>query len=190
MEMVVNKTKLDEILSMHKLWLNGEGEGARADLNGANLRYADLRDAVLSNASLRGAILRGADLGGALLNGADLRNADLRDADLTGTILSDAILIGARLDGVILSNASLRGADLSGAGLTDTAYYSISWSDHGERGRRLHAVERAGVGLVFSCGCFSGLESDLREYIEVGNASRRQSRLRALEIILELHRGD
>src|SRR5699024_751889 len=49
--------KLDEILRLHKMWLNGEEEGKRADLRGADLRDANLRDADLRDADLRGANL-------------------------------------------------------------------------------------------------------------------------------------
>ena len=43
--------KLAEILAAHKLWLNDEKGGVRADLSGADL----------SKANLSGATLRGAD---------------------------------------------------------------------------------------------------------------------------------
>ena len=56
--------ELKEILRKHKLWLNGEEGGERADLRGANLIGADL-----SRADLRGANLIGADLSRADLRG-------------------------------------------------------------------------------------------------------------------------
>ena len=86
---------LNEILKKHKMWLNNEESGERADLS----------DADLSGAKLGCADLRGADLRGAKLGCADLRDADLRGADLRGADLSDADL----------SCADLRSADLSGA---------------------------------------------------------------------------
>jgi len=90
------QTKLNEILRLHKMWLNKEpGEKADlcdADLCGANLRGADLRDADLCGANLRHADLRGADLRGADLRGADLRYVDLRYADLRYVDLRDANL--------------------------------------------------------------------------------------------------
>lgn len=73
----MEQKKLDEILRLHKMWLNGEEEGKRADLRGAALWDANLRDANLWGADLRDADLRGADLWGAGLRGADLRDADL-----------------------------------------------------------------------------------------------------------------
>ena len=48
-------TKLQQILSDHKAWLNGESNGKRADL-----QRADLQGAYLQGASLLGADLRGA----------------------------------------------------------------------------------------------------------------------------------
>ena len=52
------KEELAEMLRKHKLWINGEDGGERADLSDADLRRADLRY-------------------------ADLRYADLRDANLS-----------------------------------------------------------------------------------------------------------
>ena len=57
--------ELKRILELHKIWLNGDKEGVRANLRGADLRGADLRGADLRGANLRGANLRGADLRGA-----------------------------------------------------------------------------------------------------------------------------
>ena len=78
----MNTRRLQEILENHKKWLNGEDEGVRANLRGANLQHANLYSADLKRANLRGADLRDADLYGADLRGADLYSADLRDANL------------------------------------------------------------------------------------------------------------
>ena len=92
------RSKLDEILSLHKEWLETFGKkGAKANLRDANLR---------------GANLRGADLSGANLSGANLSYADLRDANLRGANLRDANLRGADLRGANLEGADLEGADL------------------------------------------------------------------------------
>ena len=64
----ISKEELNEILQKHKMWLNNDKGGERADLRGTDLKNADLRGADLSDANLRG---------------ADLRGADLRYADLT-----------------------------------------------------------------------------------------------------------
>ena len=41
----MKQKKLDEILRLHKMWLNGEEEGERANLQDANLRDANLQGA-------------------------------------------------------------------------------------------------------------------------------------------------
>ena len=74
--------KIKNILKKHKDWLEGESDGERADLQGADLRCADLIDA-----NLRCADLRCANLQDANLRGADLRCANLRDANLQGADL-------------------------------------------------------------------------------------------------------
>ena len=73
----MEREKLQETLRLHKMWLNDEVGGVKADLSGADLRRADLR----------GADLRGADLRRANLRRANLRDADLRNANLSGANL-------------------------------------------------------------------------------------------------------
>ena len=86
----MTETELDEILKAHKKWLDGDKDGKRAYLRGADLSKADLskanlRWANLSKADLSEADLRGADLSKADLRWADLSWADLRWANLRGT---------------------------------------------------------------------------------------------------------
>ena len=54
------KAELDKILKLHKLWLEDNGKGARADLSSADLSSADLRSANLSSANLSSANLSSA----------------------------------------------------------------------------------------------------------------------------------
>ena len=98
---------LDEILRLHKLWLEGKDGGKRADLAGANLRRADL-----AGANLYGANLSKADLFGATLKGANLEGATLKGAGLAGANLQGANLSRANIFGAGLECANLRGADL------------------------------------------------------------------------------
>jgi hypothetical protein len=51
------KQELDEILRLHKLWLENNKDGVRADLRSANLSWADLRSANLRSADLSSANL-------------------------------------------------------------------------------------------------------------------------------------
>ena len=87
-------TELQEALRLHRLWLDDDSEGVRA-----NLREADLREADLREADLRGARLSWARLSWAELSGADLREANLSGAELSGADLREAELSGAELSG-------------------------------------------------------------------------------------------
>ena len=84
----MNQSELDYHLQQHKLWLETDGnEGARANLQNADLMDADLRGANLHNADLMDADLRGANLRGANLYSVNLGHANLRYADLRGAHL-------------------------------------------------------------------------------------------------------
>ena len=76
----MTKDALNKILEAHRKWLDGEIDGERANLRGANL----------SGANLSYADLRGANLSYANLSYANLRGANLRDADLSYANLSYA----------------------------------------------------------------------------------------------------
>ena len=118
----MDKKELNKILKLHKMWLNGDADGQRANLcvvdlskanlRGANLRGANLREANLSGADLSGADLRWADLYRANLSGADLWGANLREANLFKADLREANLHGANLSGAYLSKADLCGVNL------------------------------------------------------------------------------
>lgn len=53
----MKQEKLNSVLELHRKWLNGEEDGERANLSGADLRRADLSDANLRRANLRRANL-------------------------------------------------------------------------------------------------------------------------------------
>ncbi len=89
-------TELQEALRLHRLWLQDDPEGVRADLSVANLSGADLSGAVLSKANLSGADLSWANLSGAVLSKANLSGADLSWANLSGANLSGANLSEAK----------------------------------------------------------------------------------------------
>jgi len=108
--------KLSNILKLHKLFIDKQRGGIRADLIGADLQEADLQ-----GANLQGANLRGADLQGANLQGANLQGAILRGANLQGAILWWADFQYADLQGANLQEAILWWADLIGANLRKAA---------------------------------------------------------------------
>ena len=74
---VITKDELTEFLRKHKLWLENEEGGERANLEGADLEGAKLEGANLEGANLEGANLKWANLEGANLKGANLKWADL-----------------------------------------------------------------------------------------------------------------
>lgn len=98
----MDKIELKVILEQHKLWLEDNSKGKRANLRGADLRDADLYGADLSNADLTSA-----NLGHTNLYSANLRHANLRHANLYSANLGHANLRHANL-----SRADLRGANL------------------------------------------------------------------------------
>ena len=95
----ISKEELNEILQKHKMWLNNDKGGERADLRGADLRSIHLRFADLRFADLRGTDLKNADLRGADLSDANLRGADL-SANLENVDLWNANLINSKLVGI------------------------------------------------------------------------------------------
>lgn len=118
---------IKKILELHKMWLNNEEGGERADLRRANLRDTNLR-----GADLRGADLRGADLSGAYLHDAKLCDADLRGANLCWTNM-----YGVDLQNAVLCNAKLCNADLRGAKTENvkhdesTAFFALQCPEEG-----------------------------------------------------------
>ena len=94
--------KLAEILAAHKLWLNDEEGGGKANLSGADLSWADLRKADLRKADLSKANLSKANLSKANLSGANLSGANLGGANLSGAkeLLSAVNFIDAHFERV------------------------------------------------------------------------------------------
>jgi len=132
----MKQSELDEVIKLHRLWLNGYPEGSRA-----NLRGADLYGANLHGANLRKANLSGADLRRANLRRADLREADLRGADLYVADLRRANLHGANLRKANLEIANLREANLREANLRDIKLPFEIQIDTSLKERILQAVE-------------------------------------------------
>ena len=87
--------KLQEILRKHKLWLEDNPDGEKADLSWANLSWANLSGANLSGANLSWANLSGANLTRADLSWANLSGANLSGANLSGANLTRADLISS-----------------------------------------------------------------------------------------------
>jgi len=115
----------EHILEQHRLWLEGRGEGERANLARANLAGVDLVEADLSGADLSRANLEKADLTYANLTGANLCAANLTGANLCAANLMGANLTGANLTGADLEEANLTEANLTKAELKGADLCSV-----------------------------------------------------------------
>ena len=157
----MNKGELKIVLDNHCKWLNGDNDGKKANLSGANLSWANLSGANLSEANLSGANLSGANLRYANLSGANLSEANLRYANLRG--------------------ANLRYANLRGA--TGIRYAQCCFDSHGEKGRQLLGVVISDKLRLF-CGCFEGTLEELDAYIENGKECYKATRKLARDFVV------
>jgi len=128
-----------------------------------DFRYADFRSADFSSANFRY---------------ADFSSANFRSADFSYADFSSANFSYANF-----SYANFRSADFSSA--AGVLYAQISFTGHGEMGRQLLVIKIQAETKLF-CGCFSGSESDLREYIKNGEERYKDSRTIALDTVLIL----
>lgn len=110
----MTKDELNEILKLHKMWMNGEEGGVRANLWLVDLRGMDLSGMDFRGVNMLQTFLCHANLRGANLSGVNLCEASLYGADLTGAILADACLYRADL-----TNAITTDADFTDANMTD-----------------------------------------------------------------------
>ncbi len=187
--------ELKQMLEDHAAWLKGTG-GKRADLSGVNLAGASLTKVNLAGASLTKVNLSGANLSGANLTRAYLAGASLTKVNLAGANLRGAYLAGANLAGANLAGANLRGANLRGVDLTEVhlsqtkgvKWVAMSAAKLGAVGRQWLVVEIDGEPRWF-CGCFQGSTAELRTNIEVDVATHKKSRMRTMEVMLELLRA-
>lgn len=130
----MEQKELDEVIRKHKMWLNNEDGGERADLSFANLSGSDLSNSDLRRADLIRADLSCSDLRGSDLSGSDLRRADLRGADLDFSCLplwcGGQFKADARICKQLVAH-TLRIMELSGEGSQELrdmmAEYKAGW---------------------------------------------------------------
>lgn len=104
--------ELDKTIQLHQKWLNGDPEGVRANISGANMREANM-----SEADMSGANMRRADMIGANMREANMRRADMHGADMSYANMCDANMNWADMCRANISNADMRDADISGANI-------------------------------------------------------------------------
>jgi hypothetical protein len=139
--------QIREILRLHKLWLDQDPQGIKANLQRANLQRADLQNANLQGANLQRANLQGADLYGANLQRANLQGANLQGANLQGAYLQGAYLQGANLQGANLQGAYLRNANLQYADLRYTDLYGANLQGANLQRANLQRADLQGADL-------------------------------------------
>ena len=109
---------IQEVLRMHKAWLDDLPQGETANLSEAWLApNISLEGAKLNRAILKGMTYIWGNLSSTDLSYTDLSYADLAKADLRHANLSSATLKGTHLEGANLKRVDLRGTDLSYADL-------------------------------------------------------------------------
>ena len=149
----MEKELLGKILDNHRLWLEDNILGERADLTHADLTHADLRYANLTNANLTNANLRYANLWNADLLCANLWNANLRHADLRYANLGHADL----------RYADLLCANLATTNLSETK--GLIWSQTGPIGVGKRTLTAALINneIKLFAGCFHGTPEEFQK---------------------------
>lgn len=98
----MTQKELDEVLRLHKMWLNGKEGGQRAILRERNL----------SGCNLSGFDLNGCDLSDCNLSTCDFMGCDLTTCDFRRSVMIRCDLSNCNLSGCDLSGCDLYGADL------------------------------------------------------------------------------
>lgn len=111
----MTRTEINNVLCLHKAWLENLDEGKCADFSYKNLSGIKLAGKNLSMANFTGANLYEADLYGTKFSranfyGANFVGAELSEADFSDSDLGEADFRGANLSGTILIRANLSGA--------------------------------------------------------------------------------
>ena len=108
----MKNTEFESVLEDHLKWLDGEPDGCRANLSGADLSGRDLSGCILSFSDLSNCDLRGCKL-----IGSHLTNCNLSHSYMVDCILKYSNLHGSDMSGSDLTNSDLRGTNLRGANL-------------------------------------------------------------------------
>jgi len=108
----ITKEELNEVLRLHRMWLELKEGGVKADLSRTDLSGMDLHDANLTRACLHNANLNGTNLTHANLTRANIGSANLTSANLTRAVLTEAFLNYANLTGALMTAANLTGASV------------------------------------------------------------------------------
>lgn len=168
----VNTTK-DQQLTLHREWLQTQGQSGTR-LEGA-VRW--------SHSNLNGAVLTGSNLDGGSFRNSTLLNADLRYADLRGCDFRYADLGGADLREALLSGSDFTGSRLDGVRGLDRA--SVSWHGMGPVGHSLLCVRIDGI-LQYFCSDFQGTAEEMQIFIDQSDPAYASGKRKAMWIVSDL----
>lgn len=73
----MKQKELDNVIYLHRQWIDGEDDGKCADLRDEDLAFKDLSFSNLSCCNMRGVDMRAANTVGASFNGADMRGVNI-----------------------------------------------------------------------------------------------------------------
>lgn len=151
---------LEGAIEKHRLWLQGDPKGVRADLSYSDLANADFRVACMRKASFRGADLTGANMRGVNVSHADMREACLDEVHMQGGFARGADFSHARMRGVVMERAYLRDAILDGAIVTDACFSQCDMRDMRADGATFDGVrfehitgDMGFMDQAVACGC-------------------------------------
>ena len=124
--MTMLQDDINVIINQHKLWLNDDKCGKRADFSESNLINVNLSDMDLRYIDFSGSDLSGCDFSNSDLRGCNLISCDLSYGNFNGCDLRYTDLRGSDLSNCKLTNCDFRGSDLYNSNLKDS---DISDSD-------------------------------------------------------------
>jgi hypothetical protein len=115
--------ELNNILSLHKKWLQGNPEGIRANLYGVDFSGTDFSGADLTKANFFDADFTGANFTRTNFTSTNLTRANFSEANFTGADLS-----GANCSKTNFSDANFYKANFFGANLTEVNCFGANFS--------------------------------------------------------------
>ena len=118
----IEKDEFERVMADHKLWLEDNTKGKRADLSEIDLSEQDLSGMDFSHANMMGINLRGSNLSDANLSYADLSKAYLHNVDLTNATINGACFFNANLTKITMDGCKGEDARFHFACMWDGKY--------------------------------------------------------------------
>ena len=116
---VLSEEEIAGIIEEHRIWLENEFRGKRADFSYTDLEGYDFHGKDLSKADFTGANIIGTDFSGTILKEAVMNNVIGVNVNLSGADLSQAELRNAHITHSNLEQINLTHADITGSTMWD-----------------------------------------------------------------------